>query len=629
MQNSSKLAEPSENVINEISYNLILAVAEANGGNSWLRCKSLANPNLSDGVQLAEQIRALHLAQVVIKRGLDRRIADARRHQNALQPVNKLPAEVLSAIFHQFLSDVPIFHHFNFLFIVARVSAHWKSVVDSTPSLWSVVSSNHSRVQVDWALQKSGRTPISVACRYTGEALTATVKQGSRDFLRRMQSTGRQWDQLTLRLPTIGHLREFLEEPAPYLRKLNIKVANPSSDPVDLCGDVRGVLEDVSLTGASIEWDSEALSGLQRLNLDYRLSGLGPSLTEILCLLQQSPTLRRFSWSGWISLDTVTTGVTPTITLSHLTRLSLRDAPEVGVFKILECIHAPACSHLTIQCDLEDGDTTQSLSQLERFLPSLEKSLQRVATISICLGPSSFHYHCVPETPDCPSKLDFEFGDTDPFPLLEWFAEHLHDFSLMTPPIKIRFDPRFDFTRHDTILPALFRLRNVVSLTVADRVVGPCRPLKWLSTPIRSQGNTLSWPFPNLWELELGQSNLLIRDVLNFFGTRYPKTLPKDMRGRPVWLQTLRLVGDAWQDTWVENDLKRILMGTEYSLKRSRWVHVPCMVNEDPMDIGDKDSSCGSSVSDEGSAVDSETTSETDDSDASESTDSEDETREE
>ncbi|KAG8914785.1 hypothetical protein FRC01_003912, partial [Tulasnella sp. 417] len=273
-----------------------------------------------------------------------------------------------------------------------------------------------------------------------------------------------------------------------------------------------------------------------------------------------------------------------------------------------------------------DRGTTQLLSQLERFLPSLEKSLQRVATISICLGPSYFHYHCLPETPDCPSKLDFEFGLTEPFSLLEWFAEHLHDYSLMTPPIKIRFDRRFDFTRHDTILPALFRLRNVVSLKVADRVVGPCRLLKWLSTPIRSQGNSPSWPFPNLREIELGQSNLLLQDVLNFFRTRYSKALSDDMRGRCVRLQVLRLVGDEWQETWAENHLKRILMETEYSLKKSRWVDVPCMIGEDPMDVREEDSSCGSSVSEVGSAVDSETTSETDDSDASESTESEDET---
>lgn len=199
----------------------------------------------------------------------------------------------------------------------------------------------------------------------------------------------------------------------------------------------------------------------------------------------------------------------------------------------------------------------------------------------------------------------------------------------MTSPIKIRFDPRFDFTRNDNILPALFRLRNVVSLTIADRVVGPCRLLKWLSRPIRSQGNSASWPFPNLLEMELGQSNLLVQDVFTFFHTRYSLDPPRDLRSRPVWLQKLRLIGREWRDNSAEQALKRILLGTEYSLKISSWVHVPCKVNEDSVSVGDEDSRLYSHDSDESSIVDSETTAETDDSGTSESEDSEDETGEE
>ncbi|KAG8913064.1 hypothetical protein FRC00_003138 [Tulasnella sp. 408] len=578
-------------------------------------------------MQLAEQIRALQLAQVVIKRGLDRRIADARRRQNALRPVNQLPAEVLSTIFHQLLSNVPVFDHFKFLFIVAGVSTRWKSVIDSTPSLWSFVSSNNPTVHVDRALQKSGRTAISVACRYPGDFLTATSKQGSRDFLQRMQSTGRQWDGLALHLPTISHLREFLETPLPHLRKLDINVAYPSSNPVDLFGGERGFLENVRIRRAYLEWDSEAFSRLHELQLDYREAiGISPSLTQILRLLHQSPGLRCFSWSGLIDDDMADTRVTRTTTLSRLTRLSLKDVSEFSAFKILESIRAPSCGHFTVHCEALDGDT-DLLSQLQYFLPSLKSSLQRAATISICLGPSNFHYHCVPQTPDCSSKLDFKFERTDPSSVLEWFAEQLHEFGLMTSPIKIPFDPRFDFTRNDNILPALFRLRNVVSLTVADRIVGPCRLLKWLSRPIRSQGNSASWPFPNLWEMELGQSNLLIQDVFTFFHTRYSLDRSRDLRGRPVWLQRLRLIGREWQDKSAEQALKRILLGTEYSLKISCWLHAPCKVNEDSLGIGDEESRLYSHESDESSIVDSETTSETDDSGTSE--DSEDETGEE
>ncbi|KAG8925368.1 hypothetical protein FRC00_004042 [Tulasnella sp. 408] len=515
MQNPSKITGPSDKVIDEISNNLIMAVAEANQGNLSLRCTSLGDPDLSDPIQLAEHIRAFQLAQIVIKRGLDRRIAGAKRHWNALQSVNKLPVEVLSAVFHKFLAMVPTFDHFTSLFTIAEVSVRWKSIVDSTPPLWSFVSSTFPKAQVARALKKSAPSPVSVACRFPGSLLTASSKQASRNFLKHMQSMGRPWDELTLHLPSIGHLRTVLEAPASHLRKLEIKVRDPSSKSVDMFGGTPGILEDLSLTNARIKWDSNALTRLRRLQLDYRETGfVGPTLTQVFWLLQQSPILHFFAWSG------------------------------------------------------------------------------RVIHHSVSLPPDS-------------SQLDFKFEGEQPYSLLEWFTQHLHDINLKTPPINIRFDPRFDFTR-DATLPALFRLRNVVSLKLADRVVGPCRLLQGLSRPHGSQGGSKFWLFPELADMEIAPSNLLIRDVLEFVRSRYIDDLGQGCPRRPPMLKTLRLVGDEWDELngfREEQDLKYILRGTKYSLERSAYVHDPCEINEEPSHSGGEASdSDGSSFVDSDSA---------------------------
>ncbi|KAG8925369.1 hypothetical protein FRC00_004043 [Tulasnella sp. 408] len=621
MRSSSKIAEPSENVIDEISSGLISAVAEANQGNARLRCTNLANPNPYDGVQLAEQIRAFRLAQALIKRSLDRHIADARRRQNALQPVNKLPAEVLSVIFHQFLTTVSIHNHFTSLFVIARVSARWKSVIDSTPSLWSFVSSTYPAVQVDRALQMSARTPISVACSFIGDVLTSTSKRGSRDFLRKMQSTGRQWAELTLHLPSIGHLRKVLEAPAPHVRKLDIEVAYPSSVSVDIFGGKRGVLEDVKLTTAWIIWDSEALTGLQILQLDYREAvEMGPTLREAFWLLQRSPRLRSFSCSGCFLQGSPNSMTVDTITLPHLSRLSLKGTSVLGASKVLASIHAPSCHHLVLHCRSEVGDTPL-LSQLQRFVPSLKKSF-KYAPISMCLGPSSFHYHHVPTDPDAPNNFDFKFEETKPYLLLDWFSRHLNGFNHPLPPINIRFDPRFDFTRDDSIFPALLRLKTTASVTIADRVVGPCRLLEWLSRRHGPPDSYLDRPFPQLKELEIGQSNLLVQDILDFVRSRYVEDSHGFPCARPPRLYALRLVGRGWQDESAEEDLKEIMIGAGFSVKRSSWVHVPCQINRDPLD----ESASNSDGSDESSFEDSETASEMVFSGTSESEDSEDDT---
>ncbi|KAG9048521.1 hypothetical protein FS837_012711 [Tulasnella sp. UAMH 9824] len=574
MQSPSKITGPSEKVIDDISNTLVMAVAEANRGNLGLRCTSLGDPDLSDPIQLAEHIRAFQLAQIVIKRGLDRRIASAKRHWNALQSVNKLPVEVLSTVFHQLLATVSTFDHFTSLFNIAKVSVRWKSIIDATPSLWSFVSSTFPRAQVDRALKKSARSPVSVACRFPGYLLTATSKEGSRNFLTKMQSTGRPWDELTLHLPSIGHLRTVLEAPASHLRKLEIKVQHASSKPVDIFGGTRRVLEDLSLTGAWIKCDPNALTGLRRLQLDYNKGFAGPTLTQIFWLLQQSPILHFFAWSGRVIHHSMSLP-TGTITLSHLTGLSLKGVPGSDVSVILGLIHAPSCRHFTLHCNSDSKDGySRLLVPLQRFLPSLKNSLQQVATISVCLGLSSFHYHCIPPSCDSSYQLDFKFEGEPPYSLLEWFAQHLHDINLKTPPINIRFDPRFDFTR-DTTLPALFRLRNVVSLKLADRVVGPCRLLQGLSRPTRSQGGSEFWPFPELADMKIAPSNLLIRNVLDFFRSRYIEQLGQGCPRRPPMLKTLHLVGYEWDGFREEQELKPILRGTKYSLERSVWVDEP------------------------------------------------------
>ncbi|KAG8914783.1 hypothetical protein FRC01_003910 [Tulasnella sp. 417] len=612
MNSSSKLTEPPKNVIEGISNSLILAIAEANRGNSRLRCP--ADPNLSDGMQINEQISALQLAQVVIARSLDRRIADTRRQWNALRPVNKLPVEVFSIIFHQVLAMVSIFDHYTALFNIAKVSARWQSIVDLTPSLWSYVSSTYPKAKVDLSLKKSSPYPLSVACKYEGEWLTANSKRGSRDFLQRMKSTDRPWEELILHLPTIGHLRSILKAPAPHLRKLDINSASWSSKRVNLFGGQQGVLEDVKLRHIKIKWNSGALTGLRRLQLDYRSLSFGaPSQTEIMWLLQQSPGLQYFSWCGWPDGERVSP--TNRVTLPHLTGLSLEllKGPV-----LLDLIHAPSCRQFRLfyKSDAVDGHVLLP-PLLRRYLPCFRNSLQKAAAISICIGRSSFHFHCIPHSSDSSILFDFSSVSIEPYPMLEWFCQQLHDININTPPITIRFENRSDFTR-DTALPSLFRLCNVVSLKLGDRLVGPGWLLRGLSKPNESEGNS-EWPFPELAELEIAPSDLVFRDVLDFVRRRYVEKLPQDSPKRPPMLKNLRLVGKEWkeededgEEEWDsdEYELERVLPGTVYSLERRASGQKECKINREYPYTWDEESHCGTS-----SPVSSEATDLEDDSD--------------
>ncbi|KAG8914535.1 hypothetical protein FRC01_004022 [Tulasnella sp. 417] len=604
MENSPKLTKPPESIIDSISNILLMAVAEANQGDlrlKWLvlnegtgwsttlnnfysSSKSLGDPDLSDSTQVSEQIKALELAQVVIKQSLDRRIAGAGRQRNTLQPVNKLPPEVLSAIFHQVLAMVSIFDHFTSLFNLAKVSARWRSVIDSTPSLWSYVSSTYPNAGVERALKKSASLPVSVAYRSREPELTATTKRGSRDLLRTIKSSGRSWDELILHLPTVGHLKRFLERPSPHLRKLDIEAYGVSDTTVNIFGGKQGGLEDVRLIRPTIEWKSEALTGLRRLELGCSMGGFSSlTLTEIVWLLERNPGLQYFSWSGGYRIDEF---VPPdTISLPHLTELSLNELKEPI---LLNLIHAPSCRRFTLRFNsYQEGGHLSLLSPLQRLLPCFRNSLQQSTALSICLSEFSFHYHCVPLSPDS-GMLDFKFDNKQLYPMLEWVSQELHGININTPPIHIHFKPRFDFTR-DMTLPALFRLRNVVNVKLAESLVEPVWLLRGLSKPNGAQGEF--WPFPELAELEMTLSSLRVQDVLDFIRSRYVDELPQGAPKRPPMLKTLRLIGYKLIEPEAEQELERILPPKVYSLEDPVWI-----VQKPEYDWGEEDDFEGRSV---------------------------------
>ncbi|KAG8987215.1 hypothetical protein FRB90_003539 [Tulasnella sp. 427] len=255
---------------------------------------------------------------------------------------------------------------------------------------------------------------------------------------------------------------------------------------------------------------------------------------------------------------------------------------------------------------------------MERFLPSLRQSLQHAASISICLAPSSFHYHSIPTYPESPSRLDFELASFLPAQrshiALDWLSEHLHGSGITTPPIDLHFEFGFDFTRDDRILTYFSRLESVTSLKVADRVVGPCRLLEWLSeqpTP------SCTWGFPNLINLEIGPSNLLLWDIMKMGRKRY------GTEEGPTKLKSFVVVGNEWPDVELMPEaIHRAFPGVECSHERASWKHMVCKINVDTEGDSRNDEEQDDAVSETSWQVDSETTDETGNSSVEESTSS-------
>ncbi|KAG8987217.1 hypothetical protein FRB90_003541, partial [Tulasnella sp. 427] len=220
----------------------------------------------------------------------------------------------------------------------------------------------------------------------------------------------------------------------------------------------------------------------------------------------------------------------------------------------------------------------------------MKRSIQHAASISICLGPTSFHYHTIPTHPESQRRLDFKLEGTQrPYAPLDWFSKHFHGSCVESPPIALRFDREFNFTQDETLMNSLSRLMNslsrlmnslstlmnslsrlqtVTSVKVADRTGSPCRLLSWLSKQPTQR-------FPTLVEMEIGQSNLSVENIRDFAQRRYGG------KEKPTELRNLVVIGNDWTDFSVTKQVSNALPTTICSFQRTSWKHIPCRVNEE------------------------------------------------
>ncbi|KZP27316.1 hypothetical protein FIBSPDRAFT_818473, partial [Athelia psychrophila] len=97
-------------------------------------------------------------------------------HKSLLNPVTRLPAEVLSQIFQQCIivnwleKGFHLYHRFDSTpLMIAGVSRHWRNVALSTPRLWSALSltlrPKHAKQHITLAsmwLSRAGNSPLSI-----------------------------------------------------------------------------------------------------------------------------------------------------------------------------------------------------------------------------------------------------------------------------------------------------------------------------------------------------------------------------------------------------------------------------------------------------------------------------------
>ena len=244
-----------------------------------------------------------------------------------LQPIGRLPNELLSYIFLLIVSD-PAENHLCTL-TISHVCLKWREVALSNGALWAriVLTFPISKRKLSCAntwLSRSNISPLDILLDVRDPEWG--WKEDDHKFrLEHMQSimqmliahVGR-WQIVEMRADTWSPICTFLwhsrgAKAAPVLEKLSLSRCNAyftSRDqtfqsaslrrPIKLFGDIAlGRLREVSLVGVHIDWSDPPLKNLTHLILQYHAHDVMPTLEQFQRILIACPTLRHLSVIGW------------------------------------------------------------------------------------------------------------------------------------------------------------------------------------------------------------------------------------------------------------------------------------------------------------------------------------------
>lgn len=303
-------------------------------------------------------------------------------------------------------------------------SRDWHRIVYDTASFWTEIHSTHTASQIELALINSRDAGLEIQFEVeddpgpiSGEAFEAVCSHRHR------------WRAVHLQLhrtPTRSDI-DKLQAPAPLLESIHITgpARTEHNELIYLFKGQAPRLKSFHLQRLSISWGkfNAALSDLTSLDLeDIGTGSLGPTLQEIVTVLQASPNLRvlRMNWIKFQPSEGLSTQVDlPNLKTLELTRI---DPPIIG--SILNAIRCPPCENVIVACDLRmhnEGDDLLHLRSLSNFLPHNSHNQE---SASLVVTPHSVSYSIAPQ-PSNACELDIYLHGRRPDLMLLYIASYL------------------------------------------------------------------------------------------------------------------------------------------------------------------------------------------------------------
>jgi hypothetical protein len=282
-----------------------------------------------------------------------------RAQINALSPINRLPNEILSRIFH-FVSLEPIpdetFAPEELLgwIRVTHVCGRWRQVACSDSMLWQRIFVHIGKRWTAEMIQRSGCASLFYEA-YISWTEPPPDLPVLHLILEERQLIRTQELSLTLSTGSMEYVMPFLTAPAPRLRVLDLTVNHAVDDahlPLQLLRGHSSMLRILRLQALNFQdWGTLSFSALEELQIHCFSDNADPRPTnaQLACILGRLPQLKILTLEGCLPPLEHHMNAALTIQLPHLTRIGIRG-------HILECqsfldsVQFPSSCDLHIDC---------------------------------------------------------------------------------------------------------------------------------------------------------------------------------------------------------------------------------------------------------------------------------------
>ncbi|KAJ7127105.1 hypothetical protein C8R44DRAFT_874185 [Mycena epipterygia] len=297
----------------------------------------------------------------VMERGLQIAAAKLRGMRNSMQPIHRLPPELLSKIFSETQLRLPSFlplppsgihDHLTCdwcecLFLL-QVCRHWRGVIASSPVLWSAVC--------------SFTKPLEFLRRSRDAELTVYLGVRSRSFLPSLTealaphtSRFKEFHMLAMGPEDILKLQQLFSSPAPRLHSLLIQVERPEDLSPALPPIFAGRMSKLRqlALGYFTSWPKGYFHNLTHLALYHQKENSWPSTSEFLDFLDHSPRIEELALIQGGPMRSLGADVAPSpgrfVSLKRLQKLDIGDWPSaVTIARLLSHLSLPRKTELYI-----------------------------------------------------------------------------------------------------------------------------------------------------------------------------------------------------------------------------------------------------------------------------------------